>query len=125
MTDKRVLVERREHKRFPVRQGVYVVNRSKHIKAGQMIDVNVGGLAFLYSPHEELSTGPPKLYIFSGGKPWFCRTPFRTVWDQKAKQESSGTAGLRLCGVQFGELTDAERLQLEYFIQHHVTCVVI
>jgi hypothetical protein len=118
-------VERRKHKRLWVGQGVYVVSSNNQIKPGHMIDMNVAGLAFLYFHHEVPSTGPPKLYIFSGGKAWFCGTSFRTVWDQKVKEESLRAAGARLCGVQFGQLTDTEKLQLEYFIQHHVKPMTI
>lgn len=121
----RELVERRRHKRFRVREGVYVIVRSNHVKAGQMIEVNMRGLMFRYFPYKEPSAGPPELHIFSGGSAWLRNTSFKTVWDQKAKKDSFSSSALRLCGVQFDQMTDAEQLQLQYFIQYHVTHGVI
>jgi hypothetical protein len=86
-----------------------------------MIDVNMRGLRFRYFPYEEPAAGPPELYVFSGGSAWLRNTSFKTVWDQKAKQDSLGSSAVRLCGVQFDEMVDAEQLELQYFIQHHVT----
>jgi hypothetical protein len=121
----RGLVERRRHKRFRVREGVHVIVRSNHIKVGQMIDVNMQGLKFRYFPFKEPSAGLPELHIFSGGSAWLRTTSFKTIWDQKAKQDSSSSSAVRLCGAQFDQMTDAEQLELQYFIQHHVTHGII
>jgi hypothetical protein len=113
------IAEQRQYNRFRVPKGIFVALRSHDVKVGQVLDISMGGLAFDYIPREELSSGPSELQIFLVGNVYVYKIPFKSVWDQEAKQVSASSLRMRQCGVQFGELTGNQKSELEYFIRHH------
>jgi hypothetical protein len=81
--------------------------------------MSMSGLAFRYIPREEPSSGPSELHIFLAGNAYVYKVPFKTICDQEAEQVPSSFLTMRRCGVQFGELTQSQIAQLEYFIQNY------
>jgi len=115
------LAERRRHKRFQAQEGAFAVVRPESTKLGQIIDISQGGLAFRYTVTGARANGAFEVDIFLAGD-GFCleKIPIKTVSDLKVpKKFSNGSLPMRRCGVQFGELTDNQIAQLEYFIQNH------
>ena len=119
MTNRQELVERRNHKRFRVREGGYAALLPQFTEIGQILDISRGGLAFRYVASQERSHQSSQLSISStDGSFSLNKVPIKTVWDfALANEFSFGAITLRHCGVQFGQLTPAQKSDLEYFIQ--------
>ncbi|MBW2642034.1 MAG: PilZ domain-containing protein, partial [Deltaproteobacteria bacterium] len=62
------IVERREYKRLPVREGVYALIKNNSSTLGQIKNVSMGGLAFSYIVNEEQMHGSFKVDIFISGQ---------------------------------------------------------
>ena len=110
--------ERRKHKRFRVQNGSFAALCSQFSILGQIIDISTGGLSFRYVASAERSKESSHLSILlTDGSFRFDNIPFEAVWDTPMPREFSfGAITLRQCGVQFGELTHGQKLDLQYFI---------
>ena len=53
--DRKELVERRKHRRFPVKDLTFAVPRKNSDRIGKVVDIGMGGLAFHYSGAGEWS----------------------------------------------------------------------
>jgi len=118
------MVERRKHKRFKVQDRAFVVlgapPRPHSTKAGQIIDISMGGLAFSYIADDDRSNASSELGIFLADNSFHLRhIPFETISDLKTNRVPFSSITIRRSGVQFGELTHDQISQLEYFIQNH------
>jgi hypothetical protein len=121
MTDIKEIMERREHKRFRVQNGVYVTLKDIYYKIGQLINISKGGCAFLYIANGEKINGRFNIDLFSGTDAFYLRnTSFKTISDFSQDNEPPFTHGkIRRCGGQFDELTQTKKIQLDYFIKSH------
>jgi len=110
--------ERRKHKRFRVQNGGLAALCPEFSIVGQIIDISAAGLAFRYVASEERSKESSRLSILlTDGSFCFEKIPFEAVWDTPMPREFSfGAITLRRCGVQFGELTNGQKLDLQYFM---------
>ncbi|MDY6952242.1 MAG: hypothetical protein SWE60_12070 [Thermodesulfobacteriota bacterium] len=124
-------VERRKHMRFEVHGGTFAVLKPYFYKRGQIIDMGEGGLAFRYvasdeMPNENLQSETwldifsPE-YQTSGANMVFGLqgVPIKPVSDFELARISFGSISQRRCSVQFKELTQNQRFELEYFIQKY------
>lgn len=110
--------ERRRHLRYPALDGVIVALNPKADILGQMIDIGLGGLSFRYID-AEVETTPSNQLLILLNKPRFYleNIPYRTVADHELPNEFIFSAvSVRRMGVEFGDLTSAQRTQLEDFI---------
>ena len=122
--------ERREHKRFRVQTGAFAALCPQFNIIGQIVDISTDGLAFRYVAREERSRESSKLSILlTDGSFCFDKIPFEAIWDASMPHEYSvGDITLRQCGVQFGELTHSQKVDLQYFMGRYsigercVTC---
>ena len=126
MTKRKVLVERRKHKRFQVQDGIFAVLRCHwpcSTRLGPIIDVSKGGLAFRYIDiaSEEGSNGSFELVILLANNSFHLdKVPFETISDFEIGNEVPfSCVKTRRRGVQFGELTHEQIFQIEYFIRNH------
>lgn len=110
--------ERRKHKRFRVQNGSFAALCPQFSILGQIIDISTGGLSFRYVASEGRSKESSQLRILlTDGSFCFDKIPFEAVWDTPMPREFSfGAITLRQCGVQFGELTHGQKLDLQYFM---------
>jgi hypothetical protein len=110
--------ERRKHKRFRVQTGAFAALCPQFNIIGQIVDISTDGLAFRYVAREERSKESSKLSILlTDGSFCFDKIPFEAIWDASMPHEFSlGDITLRQCGVQFGELTPGQKLDLQYFV---------
>ncbi len=102
--------ERRKHERYKAKSGTCTVES----KAGEIIDISMGGLAFSYVDRgdwtdESLDTG----MLFGEDDLCVEDLPLKIISDCAI---NSGLSIIRRCGVKFGELTPKQLSQLEYFI---------
>ena len=120
MTNKKQIVERREHKRFKVQEGASVVLRAHSIELGQIIDVSRNGLAFCYVSSQQPSSGSFELVILSSDHGFYLdEIPFKIVSDFEMNDDPLSFSTTRRCSVQFGKLRRKQVSRLEYFIQNH------
>jgi len=124
-------VERRKCLRFEVHGGTFAVLRPYFYKRGQIIDMGKGGLAFRYVASDEMpnETFLPDIWLdifspeyqTSGANMVFGleRVPIKAISDFELTRISFGSISQRRCSVQFWELTQNKRFQLEYFIQKY------
>lgn len=117
------MVEKRQHERTQIPEGVFVVLRSDHVEVGQVVDMSLRGLRFRYVPHHAPSNGSSELLIFSAGNAYVYRIPFKTVWD-KGSDQAPFSSEMRQCGVQFSELKPSHAFQLDYLVQKYSTSQV-
>jgi len=115
------LVEGRQHRRFTVHNGGFAALCNEFTALGQIIDISRGGLSFRYVASEARTYGSAELRIWmTDGSFCFEKVPFKTIWDSAMPREFSfGAITLRHCGVQFGDLTHSQKVDLEYFVQSY------
>lgn len=111
-------LERRRHLRYPAIDGAIVALDPRADILGQMIDIGLGGLSFRYID-TEVERPPPKKLLILLNKPRFYleHIPFRVVTNAELPNEFIFSAvSVRKMGVEFGQLSTAQRTQLEDFI---------
>jgi hypothetical protein len=119
--------ERRKHKRFRPPKSSFVWLATDDSTVGQLIDMSIGGLGVRYIGDE--FPNESQLDIFSVEYNFHVRqVPFKTVsnsviYDKTLLRTDDGVhpsaRTMRRSGVQFGELTDEQMSQVEYFIQNY------
>lgn len=137
-------MERRNHQRYGVKPGTFAILRStsielskikdmsmgeiafaviksKPIKMGQITNISKDGLAFHYIDRQEGSNNLFKMDILFAGEAFYLdRLLFKPVFDIPVETDIPlNSFSIRKCGVQFGELDQRQRSQLEYFICNH------
>ena len=138
-----MMMERRKHQRFGVKPGTFAILRStsielskirdmsmgeiafaviksKPIKMGQVTDISRDGLAFHYIDRRAGTQSLFKMDIlFAADSFYLDRLLFKPVFDRVETDIPLNSFTIRKCGVQFGELDQQQRSQLEYFICNH------
>jgi len=134
-------MERRNHQRYGVHLGTFAVLRStsielskikdmsmgeiafaviksKPIKMGQIVNISKEGLAFHYIDRQGGSNSLFKMDIlFAQDAFYLDRLLFKPIFDIEIDTDIPlNSFTIRKCGVQFGELNQQQRSQLEYFI---------
>lgn len=122
MTNTPERIERRRHKRFDAPSDAVVFLRTSgpdFTIVGKIVDISTSGLAFLYTAACKQKDETRQLDIILAGPRFsLAKVPFKTISDVEVSMECPvGFMAPRRRGVQFGDLTDHQRLELEYFIQ--------
>ncbi len=113
-------VERRKHKRFSVFEGAFVALRPSDSGVGRLIDISLGGLTFDYVTMQPSSVKATELDIFVTDSVFrLFEIPIQSVWDLTTFDFPTSPLHKRRCGVEFGDLTPHQKLQIEYFIENH------
>lgn len=138
------MIERRKHQRYGVKAGTFAILRStsielskikdmsmgeiafaviksKPMKMGQIANISKDGLAFHYIDRK---VGTQSLFkmdiLFARDTFYLDRLLFKPVFDFEVETDiPMNSFSIRRCGVQFGELNQQQRSQLEYFICNH------
>jgi len=117
------MAERRQHPRYPVREGEFeVFSRDSNI-AGKLDNISRGGLAFHYSPVEGRRAEPETIDIMArNSDPFFlpsvaCRTRYDI--STLAEDWTFTGAATRLTGVQFFKLDEEQEQKLTLFIKKY------
>lgn len=110
--------EKRRHLRYPALEGAIVALNPKAEILGQMIDIGLGGLSFRYIDTEiDPSPSDDLLILLNNPRFYLDNLPYQRVTDQLLPNEFIFSAvTVRRMGVEFGNLTDVQRTQLEDFI---------
>ena len=114
-------IERRKHKRFKVRERVFVDVSVIPIKVGEMIDISVGGLSFQYLVNGDINPKTLEIkinYLPNGFSSEMITV--RTVWDDvDIPKFWTGNIKTRRRGVCFEQLNENQKSQIEHLIEHH------
>ena len=121
MTDMKEIQNRRNHPRFRVQEGAYAVLNNGAFKIGQIQNISKGGLALRYLAMGEKAEESYQVDIFVKDNDFFLtKIPFKTISDVDVNFEIPfSTTSMRQCGGQFGELTQRQAVQLDYFINSY------
>jgi len=81
-----------------------------------LADISEGGMAFLYLKDRPLFLTQNHMDIYLDKVLEIARLPVLIIADIKHKEYSTLK---RRCSVQFGKMTETQRMQLKTFIAHH------
>ena len=114
-------IDRRKHKRFKVRERVFVEVSVIPIKVGEMIDISMGGLSFQYLANGYIS--PKILEIKINYMPNGFSSEMMTVqtaWDDVYIPIFwTGNIKTRQRGVCFEQLNESQKSQIEHLIVNY------
>ena len=115
------VIERREHKRFRVKEGAYALIGNKPSRLGQIKNISRGGLAFSYIVNGEEINGSFKVDIFISGQGFSLKdVPSKKISDFHIDNKLPfSTFAIRQSGIQFDEMNHSQLSQLDHFIQNH------
>ncbi len=117
--------ERTKLTRFFAQDTAFAVLRPDFTKIGKIKGISRDGLAFEYIAYEGQQKDASEMDIFlseEGGLHLF-QIPCKIIHDFKVDDFPTSTQGaeIRRCGVQFGELTQEQAAQLDFFLKNHTT----
>jgi hypothetical protein len=82
----------------------------------------MGGIALEYIPEEDGSHRSCELEIPLGDDSSRLRKiPFDTIWEFTTDSEIAANPLTKRCGIQFGDLTDNQKLGLRSFIENYTS----
>jgi hypothetical protein len=126
LVNKKRFADRRKHKRFQVQDGAFILLSPDSTVLGHVVEISMGGLAFLYVTSEKPSNKSSELEILLAEELvadrsfYFDKVPFKTISDFSIPNKLSlGSITIRRHGVQFGKLTRDQASALEHFIQNY------
>ena len=113
--------ERREHKRFEVKEGAFASIRGPVSKLGQITDISRGGLAFRYIDTGSRPESSFDLDISLTDNGFHLGEVLcKNISDSEINNEFFfSSIAMRRLGVQFMELTHKQASSLEHFIEKH------
>jgi hypothetical protein len=115
--------ERRSSLRVEVQEGIFAHVTSGALPMGRVRNVSEGGLALEYMAKTVSSLGKTTLYLFgSGGRSYLVDAPVRMVSDIEIPREGTfSSLVLRRMGIEFGDLTQAQKSRLYDLIRKSST----
>jgi hypothetical protein len=114
--------DRRKRRRWRVQDGAFVILSPSDAGVGRVIDISIEGLSFDYVTTQEPSGEPTELQIFVTDSPFrLYNIPCKTITDFKTFEIPQTRSHKRRSGIQFGDLTEGQKSQLEYFMQKYTT----
>lgn len=115
--------ERRDGDRYQVSDGAFALLAPPYSLLGQIIEISRGGLSFLCTGSDPPKDGKSELDILLADHSfYFDKIPCEIVSHLEVPHDlSMGSKTIRRCSVKFGELSQDQLSQLEYFIRNHTT----
>ena len=119
MATQKGVVERRKHKRFKAKEGLFAVITSDN-KMGQIKDISRSGLTFQYIGDSKPSSGSTEMEIFSTGYDFYLKkVPIKTVVDVEADGDIPfSSVPMKQLRIKFGEMAPIQIGLLGYLIQY-------
>ncbi|UCC21727.1 MAG: PilZ domain-containing protein [Planctomycetota bacterium] len=117
--------ERRNFVRFLTQDTAFAVFRPHFSKLGKINNISRGGLAFEYISFQGQKEDSSAIDIFLSDRSFhLTKIPCKIIYDIKINegyQRFGDPVETRLCGLQFGELTQEKAAQLNFFLNNHTT----
>jgi len=108
--------DKRKHKRFEVKDGAFTVLSYQPTVMGQIINMSTEGVAATYKGKRLKESIEIDLFISDAGF-YLDQIPVKTISDHKiAGKFLSGSKKIWQRSMQFGELTDDQKSQLDEFL---------
>jgi len=119
--DSKEIVDKRKHTRFRSQDLAFAAFGSHSKEIGEIIDISMGGLAFLYIADGDQINESRELEIYLAKDDFHLKeVPFNTISDFELPNEfPTSSIIMRRRGVQFGDLRQDQVSQLGYFIRNH------
>jgi hypothetical protein len=115
-----MLVEQRKYERFQVQEGgiaAFTPHWPHSTVMGDILDISTNGLAFRYVAALPPQDGAFDLTIvYLQTNLHLTKISIKTIWERIDGATGFGL-GKRRLGVQFGEIHDEQRADLEFFIR--------
>jgi hypothetical protein len=116
--------DKRKHKRFEVKDGAYTVLSYQPTVMGQIINISEKGVAATYKGKRLKESTEIDLFISDAGF-YLEQIPVKTISDLKiAGKFLSGSKKIWQRSLQFGELTDDQKSQLDEFIKLYTSMML-
>jgi hypothetical protein len=117
------IIERREHKRFRVQEGVYALLKNNSSKLGQIKNISRGGVAFSYIDDGEQMHESFKVDIFISEIGYCLKdVPSKKISDLHLDNRLPfSTFSIRQAGIQFSELNHSQLSQLDNLMRDYTT----
>jgi hypothetical protein len=124
MEKKETTDDKRKHKRFDVKDGAYTVLSYQPTVMGQIINISEKGVAATYKGKRLKESTEIDLFISDAGF-YLEQIPVKTISDLKiAGKFLSGSKKIWQRSLQFGELTDDQKSQLDEFIKLYTSMML-
>jgi len=119
--DSKEIVDKRKHTRFRSQDLAFAAFGSHSKEIGEIIDISMGGLAFLYIADGDQINESRELEIYLAKDDFHLKeVPFNTISDFELPNEfPTSSIIMRRRGVQFGDLRQDQVSQLGYFNRNH------
>jgi hypothetical protein len=118
-------VDRRKCRRFNILGDAFVVLRPSNTVIGRIIDISEDGLNFECLVGKGQLIQPTELEIIlapEGQRAFHVKhIPCRAIWDLTTWENSLTSEQIRMCGVEFGEMTEDDKIRLMYLIENYST----
>jgi hypothetical protein len=120
MITQKGVVDRRKHKRFKAKEGVFALLTSDN-KMGQIKDISRSGLTFQYIGHDEPLSGSTEMEIFSTIYDFYLKkVPVKSVVDIEVDDDIPfSSVSMKQLRIQFGEMTRIQLRLLGYLLQRY------
>jgi c-di-GMP-binding flagellar brake protein YcgR len=114
-------VDRRKHKRFKLRDTIFVLIRTGSQNGmGRIIDISESGLACHCLARNGVPFDQPELEVVLAEDSYhLVELPSRTVSDLATDQKLPFDLKKRRCGLQFVRLNAVQRSKLQHFIEEN------
>jgi len=122
MIDATDFIEKRHDKRFAVQNGIVALPGASTVDIGTIVDISQGGISIRYTPTEEQNGAAPDIDILLADHNFYI-TEVPVITKSNFKLENKIPFSYiyeRRCGMQFGELTENQRNQLNELLVNYV-----
>ena len=118
-------IERRKDDRLEVNEGVYCVIDSYAPQICQITNIGSNGLSYIYFKGDDPMYESLTMDILVKGF-GFCleRIPFRKVSDYKATEDETGQFEKRVACIEFVDLSESQKEEINLFINTHINNTV-
>ncbi|HHP7233223.1 MAG TPA: PilZ domain-containing protein [Desulfobacterales bacterium] len=114
-----MLRERREHRRYQVKEGAFAIFRPEPVKILPIVDISLHGLSVLTETGLDWFEGTETLEILVSDCSFYLdKIPYRLVAESDRRRPDTDTGSRRL-GLEFGRLSNNQLIQLKHFIRRH------
>ena len=119
--DRRLRMDRRQARRYRVKDGIFAVFMANKDKLGQIKDISMKGLSFRYANDNGDSREAGELKIIIAGYGLYLdKIPIETVSDFEVQGGFAiSPLKMRQTGLRFVDLTPEQKYQIGRFIRQH------
>jgi PilZ domain len=122
-------IEQRRNVRYLAKNNTFAALRNDSIIIGKINDINTDGLAFSFlseTTQAHFAVHHTKVDIFDPKNGFHIhRVPCEIVYDIPDSSHNKGLfVRMSRCGLQFGEITESQFEQLEFFIKNYTTGIL-